>query len=98
MTTFGQAVMRLVADASGLDKGLAEAQTVSHRRVQAMGKRLAVSVTPAILGIGTAVLAATNTIDEAMATIRTGTGATGQALETLEADFRAVFRRVPVDA
>ena len=98
MTSLGRAVLDLVVNRSGLDKGLADAERTSTQKVQAIGKRLSVSVTPAILGIGAAVLKATDTIQQAMATIRTGTGATGDALEGLRGDFNAVFQQVPVDA
>ena len=98
MAAFGRAVLDLVVDRKGLEQGLKAAERTSTQRISAIGKRLSVSVTPAILGIGAAVLAATNTIDKAFGTIRTGTGATGKALEGLEKDFRAVFTTVPADA
>ena len=98
MTTFGRAVLDLVVNREGLDKGLANAERTSVQRVSAIGKRLSVSVTPAILGIGAAVFKVTDTIDKAFATIRTGTGATGKALEGLNDDFKAVFNTVPADA
>ena len=98
MTSLGRAVLSLVVDRAGLEKGLDAAERTSAQKVQAIGKRLSLSLTPAILSIGTAVLKATDTIQEAMATIRTGTGATGEALEGLQADFTAVFRQTSQDA
>ena len=78
MAAFGRAVLDLVVDRKGLEQGLKAAERTSTQRISAIGKRLSVSVTPAILGIGAAVLAATNTIDKAFGTIRTGTGGHGQ--------------------
>lgn len=52
----------------------------------------------AVSAVGVAAWNAGMTMDEAMDTIATSTGATGPALEGLRADFEAVFKSVPVDA
>jgi len=51
----------------------------------------------AIAGIGAAAWTLGEQLDGAYDTIRIGTGATGEALEQLNADFRAVAKQVPVD-
>ena len=96
--TLGRAVLELGTDASGVDRGLDRTERNTTQRMRGIGKRMSLAVTAPILGIGAAVFMATETIDEAMATIQTGTGATGEALEQLEDDFKAVFGSVPVDA
>ena len=94
----GRAVLELETDASGVDRGLDRTERNATQRLRTIGKRMSLAVTGPILGIGAAVFKATETIDEAMATIQTGTGATGEALEQLEDDFKAVFGSVPADA
>ena len=51
----------------------------------------------ALAGIGIAAFKIGESFDEAYDTIRAGTGATGESLERLKEDFRAVAARVPVD-
>lgn len=51
----------------------------------------------ALAGVGAAAFKIGESFDEAYDTIRVGTGATGEALEGLKEDFRAVAARVPVD-
>lgn len=63
----------------------------------AAGKALAVGVGAGLAG-GVALFRVGETFDAAFDTIRTGTGATGAALEGLKEDFAAVFREVPADA
>ena len=52
----------------------------------------------AITAVGVAAWKAGNTMDEAMDTIATATGATGPELEGLRSDFESVFASVPTDA
>src|SRR5690606_3076636 len=47
--------------------------------------------------VGTGLFKVGQTFDEAFDTIRVGTGATGDALDSLKDDFRAVVRDVPAD-
>ncbi len=51
-----------------------------------------------ITAVGVAAWEAGNTLDDAMDTIATATGATGPALDGLRDDFEAVFTSVPTDA
>jgi TP901 family phage tail tape measure protein len=61
------------------------------------GKALAVGVGIGVAG-GLAAVKIGDTFDKAFDQIRVGTGATGEALEGLKADFKEVFKDVPVDA
>ena len=96
--TLGSAVLKLGTDDTGLQKGLSKAEQDSGARMKAIGKNMSVRVTAPILAVGAAVFKATEGIDEAMATIATGTGATGKALQGLKTDFEAVYGSVPGDA
>ena len=95
---FGSAVLQLGVDDKGLSSGLDKVSQTSEARMKDIGKKMTVRVTAPILAIGAAVFKATEEIDEAMATIQTGTGATGVALQGLQTDFEAVYGSVPGDA
>lgn len=60
-----------------------------------VGKAMSLGITVPLVAIGTASVAAALKIDDAMDSIRAGTGATGAALEGLGADFRSVLGKVP---
>lgn len=61
------------------------------------GKGLTIGVTAPITAAGAGLLELGNRFDDAVDTIRIGTGATGDALAGLEADFDAVIQNVPAD-
>ena len=97
-SNLGEATLRLSADAKGLNKDLAQVEKSTAQRLGNVGKTLTKTLTPAALGIGAAVFTASEQINEAFATIRTGTGATGETLEGLQEDFKAVYGSVPADS
>lgn len=66
-------------------------------KAKTVGTGLTTGVTAPILAIGAAGIAAFNEVDEAMDTIITKTGATGEAVEGLEKSFQTVAQRVPDD-
>ncbi len=68
------------------------------QKIGSIGQTMTKSVTAPIVAVGTAAFAAGDAVDDAMDTIRKGTGATGPALEALGEDFKAVFADVPDDA
>ena len=96
--SLGDATLGLRADASQLEGDLDKAAQSTDQKVQGIGKALTAALTGPILGIGAAVFASTEHINEAFATIQAGTGASGAALEGLENDFREVFTSVPAEA
>ena len=96
-SNLGEATLRLSADSKGLNKDLAQVEKSTAQRLGNVGKTLTKTLTPAALGIGAAVFTASEQINEAFATIRTGTGATGETLEGLQEDFKAVYGSVPGD-
>lgn len=66
-------------------------------KVTAAGKGLTIGLTAPIVAFGAAGVAAFNEVDEAIDTVITKTGATGDAAEVLTENFRTVAKRVPDD-
>lgn len=62
-----------------------------------VGKGLTVGVTAPLAAAGAGLLKLANDFDDAVDTIRIGTGATGEALKGLTDDFDAVITKVPAD-
>jgi phage-related minor tail protein len=62
------------------------------KKMSAVGGDLTKKVTLPIVGVGSAAIGAAKTVDEALRDIRVGTGATGETLQQLEADFDKVAR------
>lgn len=79
---------------SDMDK-LPSALSKTANKFKSIGKEMSQNITLPLVAIGTAALAAANKVDDAMDTIRAGTGATGKALESLGDDFKAVAKTVP---
>ncbi|TCT14572.1 TP901 family phage tail tape measure protein [Natranaerovirga pectinivora] len=59
-----------------------------------VGKKLSLSVTAPIAAVGTGLIKLANDFEDANNTIRIGTGATGEALQELNEDFKAVYTSV----
>ncbi len=59
-----------------------------------VGKSLTMNVTTPIVAVGTGLLKLANDFESANKTIRIGTGATGEALQSLNNDFKAVYTSV----
>lgn len=66
-------------------------------KAKTVGTGLTAGVTAPILAVGAAGLAAFGEVDEALDTIITKTGATGDAIDGLEESFQKVASRVPND-
>ncbi len=66
-------------------------------KMDKVGKGLSIGVTAPIVAAGTGLLELGNKFDDAVDTIRIGTGATGEALNGLQKDFEAVIGKVPAD-
>jgi hypothetical protein len=79
--------VRIMADIENLRSRLTDAE-----RLMSAFRGAAVA---SLLAISTAAFAAGLAIDDALDTIRIGTGATGSALSSLEADFSRTFAGVP---
>ena len=94
----GTAVLRLTTDAGQVDKGFDRVERTALKRTRDIGKKMTLAITGPIIGIGTAIFGATNTVQEALKIIRVGTGATGEALQGLRDDFDAVWGSVPGSA
>lgn len=95
----------LIVEIRGEDGNLSTALGRVTKRMDALGKRVSkigrtmtANVTLPLAAAGAAAFRSGDLIDEAMAQIRAGTGATGEQLAGLGEDFRAVFRQVPQQA
>lgn len=108
MATLGELVVKIGADMRSLTGGLNDttkqlnkwAKTAEKSVGPVMDKigQAVLATGAAAVGFGAAAFAAANDVDKAMATIRAGTGATGEALVALKDDFKVVFGTVPQDA
>jgi len=68
------------------------------KNIGALGATMTNAFTIPLLAIGAAALKSSHDINNAYSTIRTGTGATGTALEQLKKSFNTVFSNVPSSA
>lgn len=107
MANIGDLFLALIADGSGLERSVVEqARKAGDAGGQTLGQRLKAGLSrervgtilgAAFGGVAAAGLRMGTTVDDAYDLIRAGTGATGEALEGLQGDFRAVAARVPDD-
>ncbi len=65
------------------------------KKMTSVGKSMTKCITTPILAAGGALAVLDQKFDEATATIRAGTGATGEALEELNDSFKEVYSKVP---
>jgi phage-related minor tail protein len=93
----------IAGDASGAEKALASVEQKSGKlspAFGAVGKAAAAgfaAMGAATAGAAVGLFKVGESFDGAADTIRVGTGATGQALEALKGDFKAVVKDVPTD-
>lgn len=94
-------IVRLGVDSKGMNRGFNKAET----RAQKFGRTLnkvrtgaVAGMSLAITGIGASAIRAAIKYEEATATIRAGTGATGAELKALEGNFQSLMRQVPQTA
>lgn len=66
-------------------------------KISGVGKKM-LPATAAVTAVGTASVAAFNELDEGYDTIVTKTGATGEALDSLQESMRNLFGSLPIDA
>ncbi len=105
MSSVGNLVVSIVGDIGQLKKAFAEVGNEVNQlggKLQSAGKQMSAAgmsltknVTAPLVAIGGSAVYAANEMDKAMKSIRVGTGATGEALEALGEDFRAVLGEVP---
>lgn len=98
MAVLRNVVVKIGADISELQKSLNEAAKSlekSGETLSSIGGNLTKGLTLPIAAATTGVLKLGMDFDDAIDKIRTGTGATGDALEDLKDDFKAVYSSVP---
>lgn len=109
MTTLATLVVKIVGDISEYTDAINKSQEMTSsfsdkavNGLSAIGGGIVMGAlaagAAAVTGLGVAAWTAGNTVDEAMDTIITKTGATGDALDGLEGSFKNVFSKVPTDA
>ncbi|MDZ4346867.1 MAG: phage tail tape measure protein, partial [Candidatus Binatia bacterium] len=105
-TKLGSAVVPIRAKLDDLDKDLSQAKDKVEKSASGISGILG-KINWAVVGagaaaagvaIGAVLMKIGSDFDNAMDTIRVGTGATGKALDALGDDFKEVFKSVPVDA
>lgn len=98
MARKGTLSFSITADISDFQKKLEKLERKINsyaRKMDAMGKGLSTSLTVPLAALGTAAVKAGLDVEKALKTIRIGTGATGEALKGLNADFKAIAGSVP---
>ena len=91
-------LVKIGADVSEYERAFKNAQSNLKNLgagLQKVGMGLTAAVTLPLVGVGVAATKMALDVDDAMDTIRAGTGATGEALASLEASAKAVARSVP---
>lgn len=98
MARKGTLSFSITADISDFQKKLEKLEKKINsyaRKMDAMGKGLSTALTVPLAALGTAAVKAGLDVEKALKTIRIGTGATGEALKGLNADFKAIAASVP---
>jgi len=87
---------RAASEAFGdsLSSGMKSAGT----RISGVGRGMTMGLTAPLVALAGASIAASESVDDAMDTIRIGTDATGAALEGLRASFTTLFSTIPASA
>lgn len=101
MGKIAQLWVKINADIAELEKGFAEMEKATQKIGKSMssaGSILTKGLTLPMAALGGVAIAAAETMDDALDTIRSGTGATGAKLGELEGVFRETFGKLPVSA
>lgn len=96
----GKIHVSIGADTSEVEKALKDlSKSVSKvsKGLVSFGKNVSVSLTAPLTAWGAAATAAAIKVRDALNDVAVGTGATGEALRGLQADFRAIAGQVPDD-
>lgn len=83
---------------SGVMNKVGDGFEKAGKKMSDIGGKLSKGVTAPIVAIGTAAGAAWKGIDDALDTIVTKTGATGDAMKEFEGNFKNVFTSIPAEA
>ena len=92
----GQVKIKLLGDVSNLSKGLLSADSKLGKFAGGFAKISAIGVT-SMLALGAGAFKLGQDFDAAYDTIRSGSGATGEAFQGLKDDFKATLASVPDD-
>ncbi|MDW7651319.1 MAG: phage tail tape measure protein [Bacillota bacterium] len=100
MAVIRNIVVKIGADISSLQKGLQDASKSlekTGKKLSNLGGKLTTGLTLPIAAATAGLVKLGMDFNDAFNSIRVGTGATGQALEGLKDDFKAVYTSVPTD-
>lgn len=93
-----QKELKSVQGLSGVMNKVGDGFEKAGKKMSDIGGKLSKGVTAPIVAIGTAAGAAWKGIDDALDTIVTKTGATGDAMKEFEGNFKNVFTSIPAEA
>ena len=93
-----QKELKSVTGLSGAMNKIGDGFEKAGKKMSDIGGKLSKGVTAPIVAIGAAAGAAWKGIDDALDTIVTKTGATGDAMKEFEGNFKNVFTSIPVEA
>lgn len=93
-----QKELKSVSGLSGVMNKVGDGFEKAGKKMGDIGGKLSKGVTAPIVAIGTAAGAAWKGIDDALDTIVTKTGATGDAMKEFEGNFKNVFTSIPAEA
>lgn len=93
-----QKELKSVSGLSGVMNKVGDGFEKAGKKMSDLGGKLSKGVTAPIVAIGAAAGAAWKGIDDALDTIVTKTGATGDAVKEFEGNFKNVFTSIPAEA
>lgn len=93
-----QKELKSVSGLSGVMNKVGDGFEKAGKKMSDIGGKLTKTVTAPIVAIGAAAGAAWKGIDDALDTIVTKTGATGDAMKEFESNFKNVFTSIPAEA
>ena len=96
----GELKISIGANTSAVEKAIKDvSKSISKfsKKINSLGKDLSVSLSDPLTALGAAATAAGLTVRNALNDVAVGTGATGEALRGLQADFKAIAGQVPDD-
>lgn len=92
----GTVTVKILGDAKSLQSALGESEGRLGKFAK-VGAAAVAGLATAAVGVGVGLFKIGESFDDAYDTIRVGTGATGKALDALQADFKQVVQGVPTD-
>ena len=99
-SVLGELLVRLGLDAKAFDEAMGKVEGKVQgleKNMASLGKSLTTKVSAPLIAAGAVAVKVANDFDKAYATIRAGTGATGETLEGLKAVMNDLYKELPND-